>query len=54
MMYADGSEVIEQRQGLQELIKYSTIVVSTVPLLILYPFVSKFFAKGVMIGSVKG
>lgn len=49
----DGDAVV-QRQGLQELIKYSMIVVSTVPILCLYPFVQKFFAKGVMIGSLKG
>ena len=53
-MMVDDAEIIMQRQGLQELIKYSIIVVSTLPLLVLYPFVSKFFAKGVMIGSVKG
>ena len=34
--------------------KYSLIVVSSIPLLIAYPFVQKFFVKGVMIGSVKG
>jgi ABC-type glycerol-3-phosphate transport system permease component len=34
--------------------KYSLIVVSTVPMLVLYPFVQKFFEKGVTIGSVKG
>lgn len=53
MMY-DDAELIAQRQGLQELIKYSMIVVSTLPLLCLYPFVQKFFNKGVMIGSLKG
>lgn len=42
------------RQGLRELLKYSLIVVSSVPLLIVYPFVQKFFVKGVMIGSIKG
>lgn len=42
------------RQGLRELLKYSLIVVSSVPLLIVYPFVQKFFVKGVMIGSLKG
>ena len=42
------------RQGLRELLKYSLIVVSTIPLLIVYPFVQKFFVKGVMIGSLKG
>ncbi len=35
-------------------IKYATIVVSMVPMLILYPFVQKYFVKGVMIGSIKG
>lgn len=42
------------RQGLRELLKYSLIVVSTVPLLAVYPFVQKHFVKGVMIGSLKG
>lgn len=53
MLYEDA-EMVAQRQGLQELIKYSMIVVSTLPLLCLYPFVQKFFHKGVMIGSLKG
>ena len=34
--------------------KYSLVVVATVPMLIIYPFVQKFFEKGVMIGSLKG
>ncbi|MFB4327986.1 carbohydrate ABC transporter permease [Paenibacillus sp. CR_12] len=42
------------RQGLRELLKYSLIVVTSVPLLIVYPFLQKFFVKGVMIGSLKG
>jgi len=37
-----------------ETIKYSTIVVATVPILILYPFLQRFFVKGVMVGAVKG
>ena len=37
-----------------EAIKYSVIVVSSIPMLLLYPFVQKYFVKGVMIGAVKG
>ncbi|MBN3522366.1 carbohydrate ABC transporter permease [Paenibacillus apiarius] len=42
------------RQGLRELLKYSLIVVSSAPLLAAYPFVQKYFVKGIMIGSIKG
>lgn len=42
------------RQGMSNLLKYAVIVVSSVPLLCMYPFVQKYFVKGVMIGSVKG
>ena len=37
-----------------ETIQYAVIVVSTAPILVIYPFVQKFFTKGVMIGAVKG
>ncbi|MDF2925628.1 MAG: sugar transporter permease [Paenibacillaceae bacterium] len=37
-----------------ETIKYATIMVATVPILCVYPFVQKYFVKGVMIGAVKG
>ncbi|MNB93305.1 L-arabinose transport system permease protein AraQ [compost metagenome] len=37
-----------------ETIKYATIIVATVPILVVYPFVQKYFEKGVMIGAVKG
>ena len=40
--------------GLTQLIKYSTIVVASLPVLVMYPFVQKYFVKGVMIGAVKG
>ena len=47
-------DLIQKMQGLSQLLKYSLIVVSSVPMLIIYPFIQKHFVKGVMIGSVKG
>ena len=44
---------VDGMQFLDELIKYCSIIVSTVPILIAYPFVQKYFVTGVMIGSVK-
>jgi len=38
----------------QSLIKYCTIIVATLPILCLYPFLQKYFVKGVMIGAIKG
>ena len=43
-----------ERKYLSELLKYSLIVVSSVPLMIFYPFIQKYFIKGVMVGSIKG
>lgn len=43
-----------QQQRLEDLMKYCVIVVSTVPIMCVYPFVQKYFAKGVMIGAIKG
>ena len=47
-------ELMAARMGLADLLKYSLIVISTVPILLVYPFVQKYFVKGVMIGSLKG
>ena len=47
-------ETMMAKVGLAELLKYSLIIVSSAPVLIMYPFVKKFFAKGVMLGSLKG
>ncbi len=50
---SDITEMI-QRQELRDLLKYSLIVVASLPVLIIYPFVQKHFVRGVMIGSLKG
>ncbi len=47
-------ELIRQLRGSADVMKYAIIVLSSVPLLVFYPFVQKYFEKGVMIGSVKG
>jgi len=44
----------EARENLADLLKYALIIVSSVPVLVLYPFVKKYFVKGVMLGSLKG
>ncbi len=44
----------ERQRQLIELMKYSLIIVSSIPVMIVYPLVQKHFVKGVMIGSVKG
>lgn len=40
--------------GVSESIKYATIIITTIPILIIYPFIQKYFVKGIMIGAVKG
>ncbi len=52
-MIADIQSTAEMTK-IAELLKYSTIIVSSLPLLVMYPFFQKYFDKGVMVGSVKG
>jgi putative aldouronate transport system permease protein len=47
-------DTMGNRVMLAETIKYALIIVSTLPMMILYPFLQKFFEKGVMIGAIKG
>ena len=49
----DVEEMIA-KQGLSDILKYALIVVSTAPILCVYPFIQRYFIQGVMIGSVKG
>jgi multiple sugar transport system permease protein/putative aldouronate transport system permease protein len=53
-MASESIEELAARQGLQELLKYSLIIVASVPVLVMYPFVQRHFVQGVMIGSIKG
>lgn len=50
----EGGEYAQLMADREALIRYSVIVVSSAPLLIIYPFLQKYFDKGVLIGSVKG
>ncbi len=51
---AEELEAMMARVQMAQTMKYALIMVASVPMLIIYPFVQKFFVKGVMIGSVKG
>ena len=48
-----GGTTVDQ-EAIGESIKYAVIVVSTLPILVIYPFLQKYFVQGVMIGAVKG
>jgi len=50
----EGGEYAAAMAEREALIRYSVIVVSSAPLLVIYPFLQKYFDKGVLIGSVKG
>lgn len=47
-------ELLIKMASMGDVLKYALIIVSTVPILCVYPFVQKYFVKGVMIGSIKG
>lgn len=49
----EANEMIQRRQ-LADLMKYSLIVVASLPVLIVYPFIQRYFVKGMLIGSIKG
>lgn len=54
MAAQQGNEAAEYYAEVVAQLKYSTIVIASVPLLVIYPFIQKYFEKGVMLGSVKG
>lgn len=49
----DTVETLLKKQKIASLLKYGIIVVSAFPLLVIYPFLQKYFVKGVLIGSIK-
>jgi len=53
----EADENLEELQnliGLSNLMRYAVIVVASVPVMLIYPFVQRFFVKGVVVGSIKG
>lgn len=53
-MTGEMAEFLYSQQQLGQVIKYGVMIVSTLPLILIYPFLQKYFVKGVMIGSLKG
>lgn len=47
-------DTLSSRVVMAELIKYALIIVSTLPMMALYPFLQRYFVKGVMVGAIKG
>lgn len=51
---ADGDDMVSIRMKIASMIKYAVIIVSSLPVLVIYPFLQKYFAQGVMLGALKG
>ncbi len=54
MIASMDPESLAVKENLATLLKYSLIIISSLPLMILYPFIQKHFVAGIMVGSVKG
>lgn len=54
MMTGDDMEAMAKQARIADIIKYAVMIVSSLPVIIVYPFMQRFFMKGVLIGSVKG
>jgi len=53
-MDATQAELMLRRQQMAQIMRYGVMIVSTLPIILVYPFLQKYFVKGVMIGSLKG
>ena len=51
---ADEQSAVMAKARLAESMKYAVVFIASAPMLIAYPFVQKYFVKGIMIGSLKG
>lgn len=47
-------DLVNGSDQISESVKYATIMVATIPIMLVYPFIQKYFVKGIMVGSVKG
>ncbi len=53
-MSAENAKYASEMMQRAEILKYAVIIVSTLPILVVYPFLQKYFVKGIMAGSLKG
>ena len=53
-MTGEMAEALHSKQQLAAIVKYGVMIVSTLPIIVAYPFLQRYFVKGVMIGSLKG
>jgi len=53
-MARQGVSIIEQPSMTPQTVMMATVVIATVPILVVYPFLQKHFVQGVMIGAIKG
>ena len=49
-----GTTIEDTTKMVSETVKYAVVMVATIPILCVYPFVQKYFVKGALVGSIKG
>ena len=54
MMTGEQADYMAKQVKVAELVKYSVMIVSSLPLLVVYPFLQRFFVKGMLVGAIKG